>query len=616
MIRLPELQAGSRQTQITTTFTGYSRKEVVQDGQMYDMLNMSGDQYPVLSLRKKRAYTQFDIAGSTDQLTGINGRDQLTFVLGTKVYWNFYQVPNLTVSADESMCPKRIVNFGAYVLIWPDKKYFNTVNLNDSGSMERLWGGTGNYVSLTMCRGDGTDYDMTQIAVSAQEPANPQNGQLWIDQSGDADVLRQYTASTDEWTEVPTTYVKIGAPGIGSGLKEYDAIEISGLEAISGVPARAAEQVAALNGSYIVYGAGNDYIVVSGLISATQLALKDQTVRADLTIPDMDWITESNNRLWGCKYGLVNGQVVNEIRASALGSFRVWNRFMGNSQDSYVASVGTDGPFTAAVTQKGYPVFFKENVIHQVYGATPGSFQIQATVCRGCQQGSGLSAVVVNEQVYYKSRGDVMMFDGSMPVSVGEALGGVLYHGARAGALNGKYYISMQDREGVWHLFVFNTEKAVWYKEDHFHALGFGRVDDELFAICADTNRLAAMNGTVGETEEDFPWMAEFGISGIRYAPGQMGYVREDSAGSRYLSRFNIRMYLEEGGKAELEIMYDSDGEWRKQGEIRGTRMGNVMIPVIPRRCDHLRFRLKGTGECRIYSIARVLEVGSDGQTN
>ena len=614
MIRLPEMTAGNKQTQMTTTFTGYNRQEVLYDGQMYDTENMSGDLYPVLSLRKKRAYTTFDAGGSTAKLTGINGRDQLTFVLGTKVYWALQEVAGLTVSADDSMCPKKIVNFGAYVCIWPDKKYFNTVNLSDYGDMERLYTKSGSDISLTMCRADGTDYDMTQITVSTTPPSNPANGKLWIDQSSDVDVLRQYTASTDEWVEVPTTYVKVTGSNIGKGLQEYDAIELSGLEAVSGSPAKIVSQVAQLNGSYLVYGSGNDYIIIMGLISATQLALKNNTVHADLTIPDMDWITESNNRLWGCKYGLVNGQVVNEIRCSALGSFRVWKRFMGNSQDSYVASVGTDGRFTAAVTQKGYPVFFKENCIHQVYGQTPSTFQTNTIMCRGVQDGSGLSAVVVNEQVIYKSRQDVMLFDGSMPVSVGANLGETLYHNARAGALGAKYYISMQDKENAWHMFTFDSDRRIWYKEDHFHALGFGRVDDELFAIDEDGNRLAALRGSMGEIEDDFTWGADFGLSGIRYEASDTGYVREDTPGSRYLSRFNIRMYLEEGARVQLEIMYDSNGEWIRMGEpIRGTSIRDRMIPVMPRRCDHLRFRLKGIGDCRIYSISRILEVGSDG---
>jgi hypothetical protein len=37
------------------------------------------------------------------------------------------------------------------------------------------------------------------------------------------------------------------------------------------------------------------------------------------------------------------------------------------------------------------------------------------------------------------------------------------------------------------------------------------------------------------------------------------------------------------------------------------------MIPVIPRRCDHCQLRLSGTGRMKLYSLARVLELGGDG---
>ena len=595
---LPELTPAQQDTLMTTTFAGYNHNEIIQDGEMYDTENLSGDMYPVLSLRKKRGY--ISLSGN-DALTGIGGRDQLTFIRGTKVYWANNEVSGLTVSAETNMLPKKIVNFGAYVCIWPDKKYFNTVKLSDYGSMERLFSVSGTNVSAMMCRGDGTNYDMTQITVSDTAPTSPTNGKLWIDQSGDVDVLRQYTSSTDEWVEVASTFVKLSASGIGAGLKEYDAIDISGLEALSGVTAHAAAQIADLNGSRIVYAAGTDYIVIEGLLCSTQLALKDNVVKADLSIPDMDWITESNNRLWGCKYGQVGTEVVNEIRCSALGSFRVWKRFMGNSQDSWVTSVGSDGPFTAAVTQKSYPVFLKENCIHQVYGQGPSSYQLNTTICRGCQDGSGKSAVVVNEQLYYKSRTDVMRFDGSLPASVSSQLGDVLYSNARAGAVKGKYYISMKDKDNAWHLFVYDTEKQNWWKEDGFQALGFGRVDEELYAIDEANNKLVTMLGSSGTKEGELEWLAEFGLYGT------------DWRQQKYLSRFDIRLRLAEGAKAELSIQYDSDGHWREQGPIHGSRMNTMVIPVIPRRCDHLRFRLKGKGDCRIYAISRILEVGSDG---
>ena len=612
MRNMPTLIQGQRSIRSTSTFSGYNRKEIIADGEMYDMKNLSGDLYPMLAPRKKRAYTSF---AAGDVLSGIDGRDQLTVIAGTKVYWNFGEVTGLTVSDAANMRPKQIVNFGAYVLIFPDRKYFNTINLEDYGDIDRTFSASGQNVSLTMCRGDGTDYDMTQITVSASAPSNPTNGQLWVDQSGDNDVLRQYSTATAEWVEVPTTYVKISATNIGTGLEVYDAINLSGLEALSTASSRVKKQVEALNGSKILFYGGTGYIVVAGIISATQAALKSgTTVRADRKMPELDYIVESNNRLWGCKYGLVDGKVVNEIHASALGSFRNWERYMGNSQDSYTANVGTDGPFTGAVTQKGYPVFFKENCIHQVYGNAPSSFQISTMVCRGIQEGSWRSAVVVNEQVYYKSRTDVMMFDGSLPVSVSEQLGGVIYYHARAGALGDKYYISMEDVQGNWYLFTYDTGNRVWYKEDDFRALGFGRVADELFAVNETDNKLWSMTGSVGTIEDDFSWYAVFGIQGIQYAMTDSGNMaREDAPASRYLSRFDIRMYLEENTKVYMDIQYDDSGEWESQGEIKGTRLKQFVLPVIPKRCDHLRFRLRGQGNMRVYAISRVLEVGADG---
>ena len=117
---------------------------------------------------------------------------------------------------------------------------------------------------------------------------------------------------------------------------------------------------------------------------------------------------------------------------------------------------------------------------------------------------------------------------------------------------------------------------------------------------------IAEMNTTdiaaaMGEMEDDFTWEAEFGLFGTDW--------RE----KKYLSRFDLRMYLEEGGSARLEIQYDSSGVWEKMPEIRGRSRRSFVIPVIPRRCDHLRFRLIGTGEMRLYSLSRILEVSTDG---
>ena len=625
MKRMNQLIPGQQSIRMTSIFRGYNHNKVISDGEMYDMQNMSGDGYPVLSLRQKRAILSLDVEGQDPvPLTGIHGRDQLVFIRGTDVYYNFTPVTGINVSAESTMLPKKIVSFGAYVCIWPDKKYFNTVHLDDCGSMERLWSTTGENktgadVSVSMCRVDGTAYSAQDIPTT--EPPDPDNGDYWIDQSGDNDVLRQYSSATMEWIEVATTYVKISCSNIGNGIREYDSVVISGLEAPSTeTDPKVQAQVEALNGTMIVFQAATNYIVVAGLVSKTLSTLKNNEVKANLEVPDLDFICESNNRLWGCSYGWKNGQVINELRACKLGDFRNWNNYMGLSTDSYTASVGTDGPWTGCAVQRGYPVFFKENAIHKVSGYMPSSFSVTTIVCRGVQDGSWRSVQVVNEYIIYKSTRDVMIFDGSMPTGISEALGDILYYDARAGALGSKYYISMKDKSNTYRMFVYDTKNGTWYKEDITKALGFGNADDDLYFIDETHNTINAVRGTCSDTEglswsieQDFDWAAEFDLFGTTYIAGGNSDSPIRVRNSKYLSMFKIRMYLDPDAYVRLWIKYNDSPIYEFMGERRGSDMRSFSLPVVPKRCDHVRFKLTGHGDAVIYDISRLLEVGGDG---
>ena len=90
---------------------------------------------------------------------------------------------------------------------------------------------------------------------------------------------------------------------------------------------------------------------------------------------------------------------------------------------------------------------------------------------------------------------------------------------------------------------------------------------------------------------------------------GIIGYEMIDN---KYISRFNVRMRMEAGSMVKLEIQYDSDGVWRDQGVMRWKGTDSFVLPVIPCRCDHFMLRLSGTGDVKIYSMAKIIEQGSD----
>ena len=66
------------------------------------------------------------------------------------------------------------------------------------------------------------------------------------------------------------------------------------------------------------------------------------------------------------------------------------------------------------------------------------------------------------------------------------------------------------------------------------------------------------------------------------------------------------------GAKISLWLRYDSEGDWEKSGEVELFSNGTAVIPVRPRRCDHLQLRICGEGEVRLCALTRILETGSD----
>ena len=315
-------------------------------------------------------------------------------------------------------------------------------------------------------------------------------------------------------------------------------------------------------------------------------------------VPDMDFVCEANNRLWGCFYGNDGTQNLNEIYCCALGDFKNWEQYLGVSTDSWRGSIGTDGPFTGCINYLGNPTFFKENVIHTVGVSSVGAHQIQDMPARGVQQGSHRSLAIVNETLFYKSRSGVMAYQGGMPADYGEAFGDEKYYEAVAGVFGSRYYISMKDSENAWHLFCLDAKLNMWMREDNLHAEGFAAWGDELYVQAQ--NRILALNGTEGELEPPLEWFLDTGLMYTAY-PDQ-----------KYVSRYDLRLKMEQGAKVQLYIEYDSSGLWEFQGEIRLNTTGSRPIPVRPKRCDHLRLRIVGKGEVSLFSIARQVDGGSD----
>ena len=573
-----------RSSRLTTDhFRGYDHRLRIPDGAFYETENLSGEQYPMASSRKPR--------GRIAVLSGPGGlleKDAPCWVAGGTLYVNGLATALTGLTPGE----KQLVSMGAYVLVFPDKVYYNTADPADHGSMEASYRTLGT-VHYHPCNADGEVYSVG--STGATEPETPENGEIWIDTGDGGAVYRQWSQVNLLWVEIETVYTKISFTSRGQIprlFSRYDGVSISG------------SQKEELNGEKILYAVGgdedaDDFVVVAGLLKEAYTD-EGRDLKLERRLPRMDYVCECQNRLWGCFYGSDGEQNLNELYCSALGDFRNFRQYLGLSTDSWTASVGSDGPWTGAVNYLGTPCFFKENRIHRVAVSASGAHRLEETVCRGVQRGSHKSLCVVGETLLYKSRADLCAWQGGFPQSISAALGDVSYYDAAAGSFGEKYYVSMRNGAGDWSLFVYDLGKGIWIREDSLHALGFARCGDSLYCIDAESGTLWDLRGTAGTPEESISWSAETGI------------CYYETAERKYISRYDLKLQLSQGGCMRVFLQYDGGEDWLPAGEIEGCGLQTILLPIRPRRCDHMRLRLEGEGELRLFSVTRTLRKGSD----
>lgn len=598
-MRLPTLTDNGTSRDITQTFAGYNHNLTIADGEFYDMKNLSSTHFPVLSPRGKRG-----VYASPENPQGLISKDALCYIDGSKFVMNEHTV-DLGLSVEAADCPKTLVSMGAYVIILPDKKYINTADISDYGSIEAEKT-TVSYASFSMCRIDGTDFG--EAISSPAEPESKDNGDYWIDTSSTPHTLKQYSETSGMWVTIPTTYIKIVSEGIGSAFSQYDGVTVS-INRYTDQSGKYKDHdnsdyfddkdLDEIDGSFVIWEKGDNYIVILGRLD--QARTVDNVITVTRKMPKMDFVIESNNRLWGCRYGdNGNGKIVNEIYASKLGDFKNWNCFMGLSTDSYTASCGTDGQWTGAFTYLGYPTFFKENYLHKVYGNYPSNYQIQDTACRGVEKGSSRSLAMVGEVLYYKSSHGVCAYSGSLPAEVSAALGDVRYSDAVACSYGNKYYVSMKDAAGEYTLFVYDTKRGMWFKEDNASIDAFAECRNDLYFIDHADHKIKTIGGSGTKETALIEWMAETGAIGMAIT------------NKKYVSKMVVRMSLDVGSSVRILIQYDSMGEWESICSMSTSSLKSFTIPIRPKRCDHFRLRIVGTGDAKIFSISKTIEQGSD----
>lgn len=129
-MRYPTLQAQANTQYADEQFLGYNHNPRIGSGEFYDMKNLTSDYYPVISPRKPRG-----VYARTASPQGLIAKEKLCYVDGGDFVYGDTRIAMELSTAPED-CPKELVSMGAYVIILPDKKYIDTADLTDYGSIE------------------------------------------------------------------------------------------------------------------------------------------------------------------------------------------------------------------------------------------------------------------------------------------------------------------------------------------------------------------------------------------------------------------------------------------------------------------------------------------------
>lgn len=534
-MRLPAMkyvEGNRKKTQVK--FGGLNHTLGAKDGELWDMQNLTGDHFPVLSSRAPRVkLRQMDVSG------GLLHWNKLCWIDGTDFYYDGVRKGGV----EEGL--HTLAAIGSYIVIFPERFYYNTES-DTFGDLQAFWCGD----TLNFERTEGAD----RIQCEGFEAED---------------------------------YFAAG-----------DAVTISGCEVAENNRTAVIRRVE--HHGYLYFDK-NTFIITpeEGYTEDTQ---GNNGLMIERRVPDLKFICESENRLWGC-----DGK---RIFASMPGDpFRWYNR-EGLETDGWDVDTGSAGEFTGCIAYQGSPIFFKEDHIYKVYGSYPSQYQVVDTAAQGVMTGCGKSLAVADGILFYLSRGGVMAYSGGMPQNIAKAFGQQRFCDGVAGSDGEKYYISMRTGQ-EWGLYVYDTRIGLWFKEDATQARGFAWDDGILFMLTANGDLMAIGDydaygenvspGDLPEGEGPVAWCAEFAD------------FTEEDPNKKGICKLQLRLELDEGARAQVYMMFDSDGVWHKVGtELSADVKRSYTLPIVPRRADHYRLKIEGTGPCRIYSLTVETYSGSE----
>lgn len=531
-MELPKLNPTTRRIKREVVqMRGINYGDQLQDGDLADSRYISARRFPYLSTIKVRM-KQYGYSNAT----ALTAWDKLVVVQndGTEEspdYELYYDGEKIGAVSGDDDGHKQFAVVNTKLVIWPDKKYL-----------------------------DIPTKTIKPLGASAEAP----DGAVF--------------------TENTVTFTN--ATGLDAAFKKGDAVEISGCATLTGN-----------NKSFIVESVTADTITAvqpqsgSTFTEGTDTGTQGKKVSAARSVPDMDYICESGNRLWGCSSS------EQTIYVSSLGDPTNFHVSQGVATDSYALAVASAGDFTGCCKLASSVLFWKEHTLHKILGSYPAEYQMYSYTVEGLLSGCHKSQQIINEVLYYVGLNGVYAYTGNTPALISANFGEHRFTDAVAGSDGDSYYLSC--REGSnWHLFVYETHAQIWVREDTLQCVDFARSGQKLYFLDAD--------GDIWDAASPY----DISTGHLWYA--QFTPFYETIEGRKRYTKLLFRFELPVAGSSVKIFVRTDGGIWNLSSTVTGSKADVVRVRVPIRRGDKYEIRLEGQGPCTVLSFMREFFVGGE----
>lgn len=300
--------------------------------------------------------------------------------------------------------------------------------------------------------------------------------------------------------------------------------------------------------------------------------------------PDVDYAVVHYNRIFGIKDNYVN--------ASKVGDFTIWDEFNGTEMDSWSADVYSDGIFTAIASYQDHVIFFKKNLMYELYGYTPSQFKIMESSKIGCISQDSIAEV--RGVLYFANEDGIQTYSGGFPRNMSERLNIKNLNNAVGVSANGNYYVAMDDVT-----YIYDMPKDTWLPYINKGAIDFAVDGTDVVMLGKDKNVYVLEDGT-----EPVIWSAT-----TKNFDGGM-------FNKKYPKSIKLRAKLEKGTEIKIYICYNESENFELVKHIRHTDKYHIDSRDIRtilhlKRCSNYQLKIEGKGKVVVYGEIDML-IGSD----